>query len=87
MKKTKLNELKGQKLKKKLEQRGLLTTENKAELQIRLREAMEVAGVDVDEYVFLLKSEESSTKMEHRDLCKLNRKCHHRCHKCQPSCR
>ncbi|XP_067625885.1 uncharacterized protein [Eurosta solidaginis] len=62
----KLSELKIPQLKKELENRGLNTTGIKLELQARQREAMELEGIDVEEYVFHLDGEET-TKIEEKN--------------------
>ncbi|XP_067620078.1 early endosome antigen 1-like [Eurosta solidaginis] len=58
----KFSELKIQQLKKELESRGLNTTGIKLEPQARLREAIELEAIDVEEYDFHLEGEET-TKM------------------------
>ncbi|XP_067635314.1 uncharacterized protein [Eurosta solidaginis] len=62
----KFSELKIQQMKKELDSRGLNTTANKLELQARLREAMELEGINVEEYVFHLDGEET-TKIEEKN--------------------
>uniref|UniRef100_W8AVY4 CCHC-type domain-containing protein n=1 Tax=Ceratitis capitata TaxID=7213 RepID=W8AVY4_CERCA len=49
-------------LKRELAKRGLSTTGNKAELQSRLREAMEVEGIDLNQYEFHREDEDVSLK-------------------------
>ncbi|XP_054090357.1 pharyngeal muscle protein 2-like [Zeugodacus cucurbitae] len=63
----KFNDLKIPQLKKELEQRGLATNGLKAELQARLREAMEEENINVDEFVFESLLEESTTKIEEKE--------------------
>ncbi|XP_054091950.1 pharyngeal muscle protein 2 isoform X2 [Zeugodacus cucurbitae] len=63
----KFNDLKIPQLKNELEQRGLATNGLKAELQARLREAMEEENINVDEFVFESLLEESTTKIEEKE--------------------
>ncbi|XP_054091234.1 pharyngeal muscle protein 2-like [Zeugodacus cucurbitae] len=63
----KFNDLKIPQLKKELKQRGLATNGLKAELQARLREAMEEENINVDEFVFESLLEESTTKIEEKE--------------------
>ncbi|XP_049306032.1 uncharacterized protein LOC125776635 [Bactrocera dorsalis] len=60
----KFGELRIQQLKKKLEGRNLPISGQKADLQARLREAMEADGINVDEFEF--NGPETSTKVEEK---------------------
>ncbi|XP_049316417.1 myosin-13-like [Bactrocera dorsalis] len=60
----KFGELRIQALKKELEERNLPISGQKADLQARLREAMEADGINVDEFEFV--GPETSTKVEEK---------------------
>ncbi|XP_049306171.1 uncharacterized protein LOC125776686 [Bactrocera dorsalis] len=60
----KFGELRIQQLKKELEERNLPISGQKADLQARLREAMEADGINVDEFEF--DGPETSTKIEEK---------------------
>ncbi|XP_049316559.1 uncharacterized protein LOC125779323 [Bactrocera dorsalis] len=60
----KFGELRIQQLKKELEERNLPISGQKADLQARLREAMEADGINVDEFEF--NGPETSTKVEEK---------------------
>ncbi|XP_049310622.1 uncharacterized protein LOC125778134 [Bactrocera dorsalis] len=60
----KFGELRIQQLKKELEERNLPISGQKADLQARLREAMEADGINVDEFEF--DGPETSTKVEEK---------------------
>ncbi|XP_049306033.1 uncharacterized protein LOC125776636 [Bactrocera dorsalis] len=60
----KFGELRIQQLKKELEERNLPISGQKADLQARLREAMEADGINVDEFEFV--GPETSTKVEEK---------------------
>ncbi|XP_049316468.1 uncharacterized protein LOC125779284 [Bactrocera dorsalis] len=60
----KFGELRIQQLKKELEERNLPISEQKADLQARLREVMEADGINVDEFEF--DGPETSTKVEEK---------------------
>lgn len=56
-------DLKIPQLKKELEARGLSATGQKADLQARLREAMEAEGIQVEEHEFHLGASETVSKI------------------------
>ena len=63
----KFNDLKIPQLKKELEKRGLATKGVKSKLQLRLRRAIEVKNINVEEYVFHLELEEETTKIQEKE--------------------
>lgn len=68
VKMAKLSELLIKHLNKELEQRGLLTIGNKAELLNRLADAMEADRVDVNEYVLQRRTEKRKRRQSFQDL-------------------